>query len=255
LKTVGEIELNGEIFQFSAISAGKIKSVEKGVKVLAETKSRNIPLITERDLGKGSMICVNFNINDLLHESDSASQALKLLRKLIERLHAPAVKIEGDIKVMSALRKGKWVGGALLAKDCGAAGGKNFYPVSGKLQVDLAKLGFKSGEYQVFSLARDREMSPSGKKWNWYGKNSWTPKMIKDGIDIFIPKNSLAGLKLEPENMNEAQRLLWESIKNDKAISKIVLRKWKSHTWQRDYEHEIIAICPVGEKFPMRKGQ
>ncbi len=214
-----------------------VKIINPKVRVIATFGKTGDPAITELSIGKGRVIAFHYDVIDAI--STEKNDTLDYLVFLIKKYSSPAITIKGNLKIFSTLKKGNWVVVTLLGEE-----NKNIfdreYPAKGKLYIDMERLGLHFKKYKVLSLARDREIQPQGKHWNFWGKNYWTSKIIKEGIDIYIAPNSLVGLELPSKT-------------KDSYAKHVTLTWWNRRKLCRSYEHEIIAIAPIGESYPGEK--
>ena len=213
----------------------RARIVNPEVKIRAVFAETDEPAITELNIGKGKIIAYHYDAIDAV--SMSESDTLDYLLTQIERYSAPGVRVEGDLQIHYTLKKNNWVVTTLLGNE------EKGYPMSGNLYIDTERLGldFKNNKYKVYSLSRDRELQPQGIHWTLWGRH-WTSEMLKEGIDIYIPPNSLVDLKLPsgPDDVYAA----------DRYVQSAVLPRWYTRNYTRSYEYEIIAIAPVGESYP-----
>ena len=211
--------------------------VVNGARVLVAAPADKAPLVSERGLGRGRVVTIHFDIARLLADRDGSEPALGLMSAILDGACNPEVKAEGQLVVFSALKKGKWVVVTFLPP------GSTFttklgkeVPARGRLRIDMRALGVNAKRYKVINLARDREMMPQGKDWDFFGRKYWTAEaLLQRGVDVYMAPNSLEDLDLP-------------SKCEDPYVTKYILPRWPSRT--RAYEHDIIAIAPAAEPFP-----
>jgi len=233
-------EVHGEAFSFSAADVALVEP-GTGVRTLASMDNGQNSLITESRAGLGRVLSVNFDVARLLRDRSTVDVAIDLMRVLLERLYRPAVRADGNFVIFSALKKDNWVVVTFLPRDSkfDTTLGKEV-PAGGRLRVDMEQLGIKTGRYKVINLARDREMMPQGKDWDFWGRKYWTnATLTARGIDVYLPPNSLVDLELPSQCKEE-------------YVMKYVLPRWPSRS--RAYEHDIIAIAPANEASMVEAG-
>ncbi|MHC4871759.1 MAG: DUF7408 domain-containing protein [Planctomycetota bacterium] len=227
----GSLTFAGEVYKLPEISADTVALT--GAKPLIE--SNGVTLAAEKTLGKGRVVYLNINLGYMLKGQASRENAIKFLSAVISQQKQPAITASGNLQVFSAVKKGNWVTISILAKGLNFWTLSDDYPVKGKIFIDVEKLGLPAGDYKVVSLARSREIMPQGKNWDFWGKVPWTGEILKnDGIDIFIPRNSMVNHELNSK------------VTLPYAV-KFILPRWPLYNRGRSYEYELIAIAPIYE--------
>lgn len=228
-------DFEGNTYQFDVIHT-RTTELAEGVDVLVAHEGE--PLISEHRHGEGRVVMLHFDVTRLLNDAGASPEAVRLMSALLQRAEQPALRIEGDVMTFSAIRKGNWVVVAFLPR------GSKFdttlgqsVPAHGRLHIDMAKLGIEADRYKVINLARDREMMPQGEDWDFFGRHYWTQRsLLEEGIDVFMPPHSLEHLELP-------------SKVEDEYVRRWILPRWPSRA--RALEHDIIAIAPAAEPFPV----
>lgn len=188
-------------------------------------------LISERAIGKGKVLTVCFDVPALMENPKNKDSVRLLLGNLLQLAAPPKIHAEGDLRVISSLKKGNWAMISLMGRE---VDDRELYPARGRVYFDMEKLGIKADKYRVFSLARDREMMPEGKLWHLYGINYWTASnLVNNGVSVYIAPDDLIGLDLPVSATN--------------AVLQQVAQKWKRYKKARTYEHEILAVMPADE--------
>jgi len=226
--------LGDRLFSLPALTAAPVISTDPGTVTLARVDGAGTVLAAERRLGKGRVASIHFGIAALLSDRATCGPAVAFLRALLESLHKPPIRVDGNLLVFNSLRKGAWVVVTFVARDSkfDTTLGKE-YPGRGKLYVDMKALGVDADRYKVINLARDREMMPQGEHWDFWGRTGWTGEVLaRDGIDVYIAPNSLVDLDLP-------------SACEDEYVRKYIIPRWPSQS--RSFEHDIIAIAPANE--------
>ena len=217
---VKEEGLSKEKLLFIGFST-KARDVEitgSNVKVLAVFEEGETPAITETKLGKGKVVGIHFDIcKKVLQKKE---WAIALIENLILRHYSPEIKIEGELELVSTLKKGNWILVSMVPK------GLKLAPVEGKLYVDIERLGIKKKTFRVMSYARNVEFR---KMEDLKGYTLWSVEDLKKGIPVFIPPNRTSDWQLPDE------------------YKKGYLRAWDESAPGRNYEHEIIVIAPIDE--------
>ena len=219
--------------------------VNPGVKVIATFKGTEEPAITELKIGKGKVIAFHYNVFDAI--SPEKSDTLNYLASLVYGCSSPAITAEGNLKIVTTLKKNNWVAVSLYAKEYE-------FPAEGVVKVDLKKLGLQAKAYRVMLLTRGRELPPEGDFW---GKKYWTPNEIRRGIAITIPVDNLLDLKLpRGEKLDkylapfEKGKGKSDSKNSDADYARGAYVKWwdaPGRRLKRRYEHEILVIAPYNE--------
>ncbi len=242
-QTTGAVAFAGAdsaVFEFPAVPLAEIERDTGRATVLATANGGSTPAITETPAGKGRIVSVHFDLTRLLADRATSDRAVDLMRAVIERGAKPPLRVRGNVLVYNAIQKGNWVSVAFLSRDSqfDTTLGKE-YPARARLFVDMKALGVDRARYKVVSLARDREMMPQGRRWNFNGGAYWTAESLaNEGIEVYIPRRSLQELAIpaRPDDVYAS---------ND-YVQKYVLPRWSRFN-TRSYEHELIAIAPADE--------
>jgi|GEM_PF-4999295 len=225
----------GAKFSFPAISYQLPISVDKQITVLATLEGSETPLITQHTIGKGCVVTFHFDLTALLRSSETQTQAVQLVDHLLHRQVKPAIRATGDLHVYSAVRKGNWIVVSLLGKKNKDQPNKPTYPAAGRVYFDLEQFGIKAERFKAVSLARGREMMPQGEDFNLWGGNYWTTQLLSSkGVEVYIAPDSGVNLEVDYES-------------DDDYVQRWILPRWRQYRNARTYEHEIIAVAPVGE--------
>ncbi len=238
VNTGGDIEFDcgKKKFNFPAIEVEIVKNSGQAVP-LATIKGVDTPLMTVKSHGKGKVVSLNFDFPALLRNDLTVDKANELFNSILKLEYNPPIYAKGAVKIFSNLKKGNWVVATFLHRevDFYLVNDEGRYPISGKLYVDMEKLGIKSDRYRVYSFARDREMLPQGKNFSLTGEVYWTADMLKkQGVDVVLTPNSDVDLKLNYKTDNY-------------YLERFVLPRWQERRKTRSYEHEIIVIAPADE--------
>ncbi|MFA7373390.1 MAG: hypothetical protein WC074_07535 [bacterium] len=219
-----EIKLNSKI----PICQGEVASSD--TKTIAMFSGTTVPVATLRDLGKGRVISLNFDVAAELeagnHEVEQA------FASLISAYVEPPISVKGDLRVMTTLKKGNWVAVSLYGSS---------FPCKGVVSVDMKKLGVDKKGYRVMMLSKGMELSQPGDFWA--KKGSWRAEDIKAGIPVTIVTDNNEKLAL-PEKFD-----LSAFANQDASYVDIIARnRWNSAGIdKRHYEHEILVIAPDDE--------
>lgn len=228
---------DGNKFEFPAVIFEDVEIKDSSISQLVTAAAVKKPLATCKKIGNGTVVSLNFDMVSLLADDSTVDKAVKFLTALQKPVYQPPVHAEGDVKVYSNLKKGNWVVATFLHRnvDFYEVSDEGRYPVRGKLFVDTKALGLNFDKFRVYSLARDREMMPQGKNVSFGSGKYWTPEILKDeGVDVVLMPNSETDLAID--------------LKTDDAyLNRWILPLWNERRKTRSYEHEIIAIAPIGE--------
>lgn len=230
-------------FEFPAIECEEVVVANKNVVALAKVKERTTPVVTFNGLKKGGVVSINFDITSLLADEQTVDKAIEFFSLIEKEWFSPAIFAKGNIKIVANLKKKNWVVATFLHRDVSFydVNDEGKYPVSGKLYVDMEKLGIKCDRYRVYSLARDREMMPQGEDSSLFGEKYWTAKMLREqGVDVVLMPDSECDSKLNYKTDSD-------------YVKRFVLPRWIGRRKTRSYEREIIAIAPVGEASMLEK--
>lgn len=228
---------DGSKLEFPAIIFEDVEIKDASISGVVTAEGVKKPLVTSRKTGKGIVVSLNFDIVSLLADDSTVDNAVKLFIALQKPVYRPPLHAEGDVKIYSNLKKGNWVVATFLHRsvDFYEVNDDGCYPVRGKLFIDTKAMGLDFDKFRVYSLARDREMMPQGKNFKFGSGKYWTPEILKtEGIDIVLMPNSETDLAI--------------NMKTDDAyLNRWILPMWNDRRKTRSYEHEIIAIAPIGE--------
>jgi hypothetical protein len=231
-----KLQVNNAALEFSQARVRSMTPLNDETRVTASHEGH--ALLAQRAWGKGRVVSVALDVAGALQNANTRGPAGTLLASLVASLDPPPLRVEGQVLTFSALRKGNWIVVSFLPP------GSQFdttqgtqVPVRARLRVDMKQLGIDAKRFKVINLARDREMMPQGKDWDFFGRNYWTAQsLLRDGIEIFMPPDSLESLELPVQT-------------TDDYVRRFIVPRWPSRA--RAYEHDIIAIAPAADPFPL----
>jgi hypothetical protein len=205
-----------------------------GTQVLAQFEPGGTPAVTERRLGQGRVIALHFDAGAELEKTPDAPLA-QWLSQLIQGAAAPEVRAEGQgCRVMSALRKGNWIGVAL-------------FPTAGatmvKLAVDPAALGLSKQGFRLLMLGKQMEIQKPGDVWGERG--FWTPEELKAGFTVTICEDNESNRPL-PEQFDLDAFTEWGRGYVE-AVTRKNFTSLTEGVRKRDYAHEIVVLAPADE--------
>ncbi len=208
--------------------------VLEGTEVLATLEEDGSPAVTAHSIGQGRVIAVHLDVLTELERGDTPELA-DWLSALVRELSAPEVYAEGSgFRVMSALRKGDWVGVALYPDEV---------PSVATLHVDLPALGIDHPGFRMLHLGKEMEISLPGDRWGEEG--FWPPELLASGFDVTICADNDRVMPLPDEfdlsAFDEAEA---------SYIDTVTRRNWSSVSEgqaKRTYAHEIVVLAPGDE--------
>ena len=225
---------NAPALSGSGLVCRAVSALDGDTTVLAR-RDDGAPLITSRRIGRGQVAVFHGDLTQWLAQPETRAAALDCAATVLGHLAPSPIRLEGNVQIYNAVRKGNWVAVSLVGLGTDYATFSTNFPARGRLRVDLKALGLDFPQYKIVSLARDRELMPDGKHWDEFAQNYWTADIIEaDGVEVYIPRDSLADLEL---------RCTIES----ERLRKHVLPMWNKSKQARSFEHEILAIAPVEE--------
>ncbi len=225
---------NAPALSGSGLVCRAVGALDADTAVLAQ-RDDGVPLITCRRIGRGQVAVFHGDLTQWLAQPETRAAALDCAAAVLDHLAPSPIRLEGNAQIYNAVRQGNWVAVSLVGLGTDYATFSTNFPARGRLRVDLKALGLDFPQYKVVSLARDRELMPDGKHWDEFSRTYWTAGILDaDGVEVYIPRDSLADLELRCNIENERLR-------------KFVLPMWNKSKQARSYEHEILAIAPVEE--------
>ncbi|MEA3401520.1 MAG: hypothetical protein U9R79_09805, partial [Armatimonadota bacterium] len=205
-----------------------------GTEVLARFEPGGAPAVTRRALGEGQVIGVHLDVGALLERGESPELA-QWLSELVRESSSPEVFAEGEgFRVMSALRKGDWIGVALFPDEV---------PSVATLHVDAPALGIDRGGFRMLMLGKEMEITLPGDRWGEEG--FWPPEMLAEGFPVTICEDNDRVMPL-PEEFDLS------AFDEDEAsyIDSVTRGNWSSVSEgqeKRTYAHEIVVLAPGDE--------
>jgi len=91
-----------------ALRVQGLDGMEPDVAVLAKSDPGGAAVVTSRTFGKGRVIAVHADLPELLSLPETRTPALDFLSRLILLGTTPAVRVEGGLQMVGALKKGSW---------------------------------------------------------------------------------------------------------------------------------------------------
>jgi len=208
--------------------------VKDGTKVLTQFDTDSTPAVTERVLARGKVIGVHFDAASELERGENAELAAWLAR-LVSEHSSPEVFAEGTgFRVMSALKKGNWVGVALFPDDV---------PSLARVHVDMPALGIGKDGFRMLMLGKQMEITRPGDMWGETG--FWSPDDLKNGFAVTIGEDHDRVMPL-PEQFDLEPFDDW----GRDYIDKVTRQNWDSVNEgqrKRTYAHEIVVLAPGDE--------
>ncbi|MDD3925732.1 MAG: beta-galactosidase trimerization domain-containing protein, partial [bacterium] len=210
-------------------SVRQVEVISSATKTLAVFSGTTAPAITLSDYGRGRVISLQLDLAVQLGQDNREVE--RVFTSLVSTYADPPVSVQGDLRVMTTLKKGNWVAVTLY----GSA-----FPCKGTVSVDMKKLGVSKKGYRVMMLSKGMELSLPGDFWG--KKGVWTAEDVKAGIPVTIVTDNNEKLAL-PEKFD-----LSAFSEKDASYVDINTRKgWTSGVHKRHYEHEILVIAPDDE--------
>jgi len=192
------------------------------------------PAVTQRSLGQGRVVGVHFDLMTELEKGDTPELA-DWLSMQTASMSEPEVVCEGEgFRVMSALRKGDWVGIALFPDEV---------PSVATVHVNLPVLGIERQGFRMLHLGKEMEIALPGDRWGEEGL--WTPEMLGEGFQVTICEDNDRVMPLP-----EAFDLSLFDEDEGSYIDTVTRRNWDSvgeGQEKRTYAHEIVVLAPGDE--------
>ena len=221
---------NGQEIKLGSKSAlRQVEVASPGTKTLVVFSGTTAPAINVRDYGQGRVVSLQFDpAAEMGQDNKEAEQAFV---SLVNAYAEPPISSQGDLQVMTTLKKGNWVAVTLYGSS---------FPCKGSVSVDMKKLGVDKKGYRVMMLSKGMELSKPGDFWG--KKGSWTAEDIKAGIPVTIVTDND-----EKQALPEKFDLSAYSEKDAYYVDENTRKGWKQYYFKRCYEHEILVIAPDDE--------